>query len=852
MKHRQRYRQVLVQSHALQEKTAIQPSAIVRNVNNALMVIALIAGASLPVHDVMAQQANTIGQRQVYQVAAGGLGDALAEFASRAGVTVQFNPALVEGRRTTGLSGNYSILEGFSRLLAGTGLDAIEHSPGTYILRAATEATLPVVTVAAGRGDAGSEGTYRMPVVSVFKGQNIKEVPHSVSVVTRQQIEEQNLISLTDVLDKTTGVTVAKRGALSSSYANDSNYYSRGFAVSNVQMDGGASTAAAFGGWAGSISQLDMAQFDRVEFLRGVDGLFSSTGEPGGTINLVRKRPQAERSASISVSAGSWDNYRLEADATGAIALDGRIRARGGFALEDKHYFYDTAKDHREVIYGALETDLTPDTVLTVGGSYQRNDGVPFSGGLPRYVNGEDINLPRHTALTADWNTAVDQMYLLYARLEHNLNADWRLQFNVDRLQVERDAMGLFNSGGADPLTGLGGFWFAFPAQTGSTRTTLNANIKGTFEMLGRQHELIAGADIEKGTAYSHQANTNLNGTEFNIFNPPVLGNPGRNPQYNWWDYDQQRTAVYGSLKVSLTDPLKLIIGGRYSRYSYDSTATFSSGAAPLVINFKESGVFTPYVGMTYALNPLWTAYASYAETYLPQFQQLAGPLPGKALDPVTSKNYEIGIKGELIPAKLNTTFAMYRIDRTGEAMADPAYPQSWGAYNCCYLNRGKVVSQGFDAEISGEVLTGLQLIAGYTFNHNQSKDSDSNERYNSITPRHLLKFWGTYQLPAQANKWKVGAGVQMQSAHYVNGTAATYNPQSGEWDGGDVPFKFAQGGYAIWSARIDYQIDQRWSVALNVNNIFDKRYYQTVGTSRNANFYGDPVNAMLSLRGKF
>lgn len=831
--------------------TRLQASAIVRHVNSALMVIALVAGASLPTHDALAQNSAATG-RQSYQIAPGPLGEALSSFGSRAGVTVQFGSALVEGLRTPGLNGNYSVLEGFARLLSGSGLEVVEHSQGTYVLRKAAEATLPVVTVAAGQGELGGEGTYTASRVSSFKGQDVREVPHAISVITRQQIEDQNLVSLTDVLDKTTGITVAKRGALSSSYSNDSNYFSRGFAVSNVQMDGGASTAAAFGGWAGSISQLDMAQFERVEFVRGVDGLFSTTGEPGGTINLVRKRPQAERSATASVMAGSWDNYRVEADITGPVALDGRIRFRVGAAVEDKHYFYDTAKDHRDVVYGALEADITRDTVLTVGASYQRNDGVPFSGGLPRYSNGADLYLPRSTSLTADWNKAVDQMRLLYARLEHSINADWQLGLSVDRLQVDRDAMGLFSSGGADPLTGLEGYWFAFPAQTGSTRTTLNANLKGGFDVLGRRHELVVGADFEKGTAYSHQANTDLNGTEFNIFNPAPLPNPGRNAHFNWWEYDQKRTAVYGSLKLSLTDPLKLIVGGRYSRYDFDSTATFASGVAPQMIHFKESGRFTPYIGLTYALNPLWTTYASYAETYMPQYQQLAGPLPGTALDPVKSKNYEVGVKGELIPARVNATFAVYRIDRTGEAKTDPRFPQSWASQNCCFLNSGNVVSQGFDAEISGEVFKGLQLIAGYTFNTNESKDTQDQERYNSVTPRHLVKLWGTYQLPDQARKWKVGAGMQLQSAHYVSGEAVTYNPQSGQWDGDSKPFRFTQGGYAIWSARVDYQIAPRWTVALNVNNLFDKHYYQTVGTSRNGNFYGEPRSFGLTLRGKF
>lgn len=834
-----------------------------------LMAAGLAAGSALP-RAALAQAgaAAASAAQRPFQVPAGPLAAALTAFAADAGISISAPPALVQGRSTRGVQGRYTVPEALDRLLAGSDLQAQAAGQGSYVLRALPEArgaeagaasgsgaTLGEVRVtAAAERSSTTEGTgsYRAREVSLAKGQALKDVPHSVSVVTRQQIEDQNLISLTDVLDKTTGITVAQRGASSSSYANDSNFYSRGFAVSNMQMDGGAATAAAFGGWAGSVSQLDMAQFDHVEFLRGVDGLFSSTGDPGGTINLVRKRAQPEFAATASASVGRWDNYRVEADITGPVAQQGRVRARLGAALEDRRYFYDTAKDRREVVYGALETDLAPGTVLTVGGSYQRNKGVPFSGGLPRYSNGADLQLPRSTALTADWNTVLDQARLLYARLDHRINDDWSLALNADRLQVDRDAMGLFSSGGADPVSGLGGYWFAFPAQTGSTRTTLNANVKGAFGWLGRRHEVVAGVDLEKGTAFSFQGNTDINGTEFDALRPTVPANPGRNPENNWWDYEQKRHAIYGSLKFALSDPLRLIVGGRHSSYRFDSLGRFASGTDAQQIRFKESGVFTPYAGLTYALNGRWTAYASYAQTYMPQYQQLAGPLPGSALDPVKSRSYEAGIKGELVPARLNAAFALYRINRTGEAMLDPTYPQSWGAYNCCYINRGKVLSQGFDAEISGEPLRGLQLIAGYTFNSNKSKDEASNGRYNSVTPRHLLKVWATYRLPDEARKWKIGGGVQAQSAHYVSGTATTYNPQSGQWDGESQAFRFSQGGYAIWGARIDYEVAPRWNLALNITNLLDKRYYQTMGTSRNGNFYGEPRSLMLSLRGKF
>lgn len=824
--------------------------------SSSLLALAALTPLQAMAQHVSTQSTETDNQRR-YDIPAGPLDEALSRFAVESGVLLAVQAELVQDKRSPGLAGSYSHQAALNTLLAGTGLEAIGNGRQQYRIQANARAVselAPVHVMGSKLNDFSTEGSlsYAADGASMMKGaESLREVPQSVSIVTRQQIEDQNLVSLTDVLDKTTGVTVVRNGASTSSYANDSNFYSRGFAVNNIQLDGGAASANNLNGM-GSISQMDMAQYDHVEFLRGIDGLFSSTGEPGGTVNLVRKRAQATPKVSMAASAGRWDNYRFEGDVTGALALNGAIRGRMGLALEDRHYFYDISKSRRQLWYGSLEADLGANTLLTLGGSFQQDKGIPFSGGLPRFSNGEDINLPRHTALTADWNKVEDLTRQLYAKLEHTLNDDWQLTLNLDRMQVERDAMSLFSSGAVDPISGDGAYWFAFPARTGSTRTTLNANVKGGFMLLDQRHELIAGVDIEKNTAYSYQANTGLNGSPVDVLNRVQPADPGRNAEYNWWDYNQKRKAVYGSLKLRFSDTLALILGGRYSRYDYESTGRFASTPNRNEIRFKESGIFTPYAALTYDLNDTWTAYASYGETYAPQYSQLAGPLPGTALDPITSKNYETGLKGALIPGKLNTSFSLYRIERSGEAVVDPAYPQSWGAYSCCYLNRGKVISQGFEAEISGEVLPGLQLVAGYTFNDNKSKDSGSNQRYNSVTPKHLLKIWANYRLPGEAQRWQVGGGVQIQSAHYVDGTAATYDPVNGDWSGPGQPFRFSQASYAVWSARIDYKLTPDWNIALNIHNLFDKRYYQTVGTSARGNFYGEPRNAMLTLRGSF
>jgi outer membrane receptor for ferric coprogen and ferric-rhodotorulic acid len=844
---------------------ALKRQVCARAVQGTLLFVSLSVGAGIIMPETANAQAVAAASQQVrFTVPAGTLASALIAFAGNAGVSVSAPPALVGGLQSNGLNGTYSISAGLAVLLENTGLEAVPTGTNGWVVRkqqsdSADKSVLPTVTVTAGgpTGMTEGSGAYTAADVAVFKGSKIKDVPHAVSVVTRQQIEDQNLTTVTETLDKTTGITMARAGAVAgSSLGNDSGFYSRGFAVSNVQMDGGVALDASMNGF-GSLSQIDMAQYDHIEFLRGIDGLFSSTGNPGGTVNLVRKRALATTQGSLAVAGGSWQNYRVEGDITGALTEDGKVRGRVGLVHQDRHYFYDIAQNTKTLVHGLLEIDVTPDTLLTVGGSYQKSKGPMGFAGLPRYSNGDDLQLPRSTANFTKDAITDEETTQAFVKLDHAFNEDWKVSVDAMYMNMTRDANSVYTVGAVDPVTKAGARWYGFPALTGMERYAANANVKGGFDAFGLRHQVIAGAEYQRGRGYTTmQWLNNYSGSPANMFD---LNYPVDNGSiFLKGDYHiTARSAFYGALQLALSERLKAYVGGRLSRYSYESdTDQRNPDGTPLIQNpvpevrrLSTGYVWTPYAGVSYAVNDRWNVYASYAETYTPQYLQRTAS--GATLDPVTSKNYEIGVKGEVLDGRANTTLAVYRIEQTGAAVRDTNYPATYGTYQCCFLNKGDVVSQGIDAEISGEVAKGLQLMAGYTYNHNLDKAGDTG-RYNSITPKHLLKVWGTYRLPAAMSKWKVGAGAMVQSAHYVSGNANTYNASTGEWNGPTIPFKFTQAGYAIWSMSVDYQATSQLSVTLNVNNLFDKTYYQTVGASNMGNFYGDPRNAMLTARYKF
>ncbi|GGB97535.1 ligand-gated channel [Oxalicibacterium flavum] len=810
------------------------------------LVLALhlaIAGSGLATFHVSASAANEVTAGKAVDIPAGPLGRVLASFATAHDVLLSFDPALTDGKESAGLRGSYGLQQGFAVLLAGSGLEVVQQPNGSLLLKkveasASTgDAVLPAVTVSSQLDDPQSYAASTSNVGGK-SAQRLREIPQSISVVTRQRLDEQNVSDLTTALEQTTGITTAQGGFF------ESSFYSRGFQVTNMQVDGGAPLTM---GLAGFSTTQELAQYERIEVLRGADGLFGGAGEPGGSINLVRKRPLSEYQVLFNASAGSWNNYRTEIDVTGPLTEDGRVRGRLVATYGDREFFYDVAEQKRKMLYGIVEADLTPDTTVSAGFSLNRMSGKPWFLGLPRYSNGADIGLPRSTAYVTTWTRLNVDTDEVFAKLDQKLGDDWTLKVNLTRNEQTSRRTYARAIGPVDPITNLAST-SALTTLFEPTQTVADVNLHGHFDLWGRRHEILVGGDWQQ--TKGRFSNRTTAAQQFDVFDFDHDGyiQPQGPLTLQTAAWGQKQYGIYGNVKLQLTDPLRLILGVRRANYSFEQLGATGTGT-----RYEESGIVTPYGGLVYDIDRQWSAYASIAETYKSQAANLQGPLPGTSLDPITGRNYEIGVKGELMDGKVNASAALYRIERNGQAVRDPSYPETPGTdgSNCCWISLGEVVSQGVDLELSGEIAPRWQGVVGYTYNDNENKQANTG-RYSSITPKHLFKLWTGYQLPGEMSQWRIGGGVNIQSAAYVSGTARTFNTTSGQWNGPSVPFNFSQGGYAVWNARVEYAINPIWSASLNINNLFDKKYYQTLGSSTYGNWYGEPRNAMLTVRGKF
>lgn len=769
----------------------------------------LIASAAALPAPAAAQE---VQAARAYAIAAGPLDQALYSFARSAGITLSFDPELVAGMQTRGLAGDYPVGQGLARLLDGTGLEGVVGASGGYRLRkvaaGTAEGALPTVNVA-GERSAVTEGTrsYAARAVTVAGKTPTawKDVPNSVTVITRQQMDDQNMTGVEDALRQAVGVTAIP-------YGDGTAYFqSRGYA-SEVQYDGlPANSSLQY------LRQYNLAMYERVEVLRGPSGLLQGSGEPAGTVNLVRKRPLAAPAISGSVSGGSWSNYKGDIDISRPLNEEGTVRGRIVAAGQDGAVYKDKGHNRQELAYGVLEVDLGPRTTWTMSAASQ-NDfsrGTDYGPGV--YTNGAFVNPPRSAFFGVDWGTSNQTSNEFYTELTHRFGDDWVAKAAYIYRRTSSDSVYGYVNGLVQLNNNAS---YILQGQAGNTTwQDLDVNLSGSFSLLGRKHQLLVGANYAQRDAYSASGSQTLAGV--NIYN---LNIPRRDIALTSASntYSEQY-GLYAQARLKLADPLTLVLGGRESWY-----ASRSQVVLPTPADWKSTpsvnNKFTPYAGLVFEVTPAISLYGSYSDIFSPQTQLAVGNTP---LATRTGEQYELGAKGVFLDGKLNASLAAFRIRDNNRAVSDP---NNLGFY----VTQGKVESRGWEAEVNGNPMRGLDLYAGYTRLDTTYLSDPTNQGkvFSPEEPRHTLKLWSKYQFQQPAlSKLHVGFGARVMS-------------QTNRGVG-------MQGGYSVFDAQLGYRIDSHWLATLQVNNLADKTYYARM-PSRFYSVYGEPRSIELTLRASY
>jgi outer membrane receptor for ferric coprogen and ferric-rhodotorulic acid len=778
------------------------------------------------------------------------LGSALTALAVRTGLLIGMDSEVVRGKRAPALQGRYTARQALLQLLEGSGLEAVRSASGGYALRQATPVppappasrpeaqgqapggSLSEVTVISGRNAATvTEGTGAYttdgPIGTATRlDLTLRETPQSVSVITRERMDDQGLSQISDVLRQTPGLSFVQNGTA----GTDANaVYARGFEVENYQIDGIPQAAS----WL--MQTGDLAFYDRVEVVRGATGLLNGVGTPGATINLVRKRPTAGFQASALLSAGTWNRYRGEVDIGGPLTRDGHVRGRIVAAVQDGDSWIDRYSEKKRLFHGVVEADVARSTRLTAGFELQQhdNDGGARAGLPLHFRDGTEANYGRSRSAAASWAYSHQDQRQYFAALDHRFDNGWAVHaaFNRSRRAYD-DVIGYALRGYVDRATGTGlglwaNRWNAVPVQN-----ALDLYASGPFEAFDRRHELVVGYNASR----THSDAPLYAGWNVAGFNPSI-------PNFFAWNGDlparpyspptghqeaaTRQSGAYATVRLRPTDALSVILGARVSDWK-DSTRRFPNQGAASFSTRSEKGVVTPYAGLVYDLDKHWSAYASYTRIFKPQGAKDAG---GNYLDPLDGTSYEAGVKGAFYNDRLNLSAAVFQVRQDNLAVRLDNQFAADGSV--AYRAAKGTATRGYEFEAAGELVPGWQVGGGYA--HSVSRDARG-QRLNTQVPKSLLKLFTSYRIAGVGNGFTVGGGLNWQSQMYSTGL------------GPSGTARFTQPAYATLDLMARYPINKHLALSVALNNVFDKRYR----TNTTSSFHGAPRSVLVTLRGTY
>lgn len=641
-----------------------------------------------------------------------------------------------------------------------------------------------------------SIGTYQPVPTSSSTGLTLEaqKTPQAMTVITRQQLDDFSIKNMNEALDLTTGVSVER-------IETDRTYYTaRGFEITNFQYDGLG--VPSFSG--NQLGDVDTAIFDRVEVVRGANGLMSASGQPSATVNLIRKKPTNDFQASLNASAGSWNNYRVEADVSNTLNEDGSIRGRVVGVFGDKESYIDRYGKQNQVFYGVLEFDLTDTTLLTVGHHTQvQKADSPFWGGLT-FDASSDFDVSDSTA--ADWSYWDNTTHNTFAEVEQQFNNGWAFTGRATYQQLEGDSDLLY----VYESSGLRAYSSRYENET--DQWIVDGKLAGPFSLAGREHEAILGYQWFRSEVWEYSGyGPTYDPISLDTALAGSYAKPAMDLSTNGSDWNYTQRSLYGAARFSLTDQLSLLAGARAIDYEIQGTGYGVSRDASL--DWK----MVPYSGMTYDITPDITLYGSYTEIFDPQ-DEVGTDL--KLLDPVEGKNYEVGVKTKVAEGRALASVALFRTEQDNVA----EQVGTAGAIRLYEAVDG-ITSTGVELELSGELLPGLQVQTGYTYV--KIEDADG-ERAITHAPSHAFKLAGTYSL-ASIEGMKVGGSLRWQDDIYNADNEFT-----------------RQDSYTVVNLMSSYDFSDHLTGSVNLNNITDEKYLNSVKVAQA--HYGAPRNLMFNL----
>jgi len=785
-----------------------------------LVIAITLAGPILSPQSANAQNLAASQTRTTFNIPAGPLSNALNRFAAQTGLYLAGAGELTQGKKSNGLTGEYTVQQGLQQLLAGSGIRFQFSGSNTVTLVGATDnaVTLAPVTVnAEGIGESAYgpvEGfTAKRSATGSKTDTPILEIPQSISVITADQVKTTGATTLKEALSYTPGVSATPWG-------NDSQYdwiylrgfdaYSPGFYQDGLQLRNS-------GNWA--VWQTENYGIERIEYLRGPSSVLYGQNSAGGLINVVSKRPTRAPIREISAQIGTDNRRQIATDLSGQADSDGKWLYRLTALERDADLSVgDDLPNDRTYIAPSLTWRPSNDTQLTLLAEYldmnvaSNWSNFPVQGTLLPNPNG---NIPASTFWgEPDFSRYNQEQWMIGYLFEHHLNDTWTLRQNARYGEFDTGYQSFYSPrfvtvNAGDP-SAPENFRLLdrtpFGSDESASQFTLDNQVEAHWRAGRWQHTLLLGIDYQRSdfdvTAY-------WGGTvdPIDVYNP-VYGSPVTLTASPFIDANTvlKQTGFYLQDQIKFDEHWVLALGGRFDRAVIENDDQLSGS------NDKQTDEhFSGRAGLVYLVGNGLAPYISYSESFSPT--ATINPATGNPFDPETGRQYEVGMRYQ--PPGANSTYSIAAFD---------LMRQNYVTYDTGFAprNTGEVTVRGIELEAVAEVLPNTNLKAAYSWTPEADVTDSANPseigKRSFNYAEHQFSLWSDYTFGFGL---KLGAGARY--------TGSTYGANE------EAPAKIPD--YTLLDALIGYEIGP-WELAVNARNLTDKEYLSNCNDSEC--YYGE------------
>ena len=645
---------------------------------------------------------------------------------------------------------------------------------------------------------------------------DIKDTPQSISVVGRDLMDSFGTNNLNDALKLATGINVEEWET------NRTNYTARGFDIKNTQVDG----VGMPNNWGIVTGVMDSAGYEKLEVIRGANGLLTGVGNASGTINYVRKRPTNTAQGTATFSLGSFSSKRTEIDYSTPFT-EGAEWAGRVVAVRDvsDSYLRGLENDH-QYIYGVVDGQLTENSTITAGYSYQNADttGNLWGGLVLSNSDKTQAEFDRSASTSQDWTFWDTNNTTAFVEYTYQLSPNWEAKLTYNYRETVNDDQLFYVStvDGIDKVTGLGLNGWPGKYKDKEDAHLIDGSLTGGFEWFGLNQEVVFGISGAQSDLVMHNFAVDYSEPAYGAlpafpFKGDAIPEPIWGEKLLTEDSGQELDRAYGALRLRATEDLTTVLGFNYARYHRD-------GVTPDNKFDQTEEKFSPYAGITYDFNSNILGYISYSDIYQPQDYT---DINKNYLDPAKGVNYEVGVKADWLDKRLLTTFAWF----TAEQKNLGTYAGMTKEDSRSYYEGKDVDSEGFEAEVTGQIGGLTSIVLGLT--KLTLEDQQGADTYEWV-PRETVNFAISSKLP-QYTDIAFGISAKWQSiTEKVDDT---------------VGMTLRQESYATLSLFASWDITNQAQVKLNLNNITNEKYLTSL---YNVGYYAAPRTVSASLKLNF